>query len=571
MLGLFVIAALVSCSIKDDLHSDPSVLRFRGTMEQLDLDASTRAFAEHNTEAKKYYIRWNANDYVSIFEKTTLNAKYRFMGRNGDPSGGFTFVSKPEHGTSDPLGSNQYAIYPYEEYNTCNEDGVLTVYIPYNQIPYDDEFGVGARLLMVATAPDGDFGFKHVGAYIGVSLAGEGVKISSISFQSNNQEPLSGYPDVSFDSNGEPVVQFGRFSDARDIITMEFPTPVQLSSEESVFWLIVPATTLTGGYTLSVKDENGKAFVAKKTTGSLRLERKKFYPLHATVDTNIPVSSISLNKAELLLSVGSAETLNATVLPEDATDPAVTWISDNPGVATVDATGNVTAVAAGEAIITATAGDQSATCTVTVSNVVDYSLAITPTSSVINAGESQDYIATLTTTTNGTASTRTVTPTLLSSDDNVATIEGASAKGIKDGTVTITASYTPEGETEAVTATATLKVNNVISYDLVIDPAKDAEVNAGSEFTFKLMLTTTTNGVAGEPVNVAADASWTSSDTAIATIAEGVATGFKEGTVTITAKYTTPDGVEKTQTAPLKVNKNPNQAGDDVPIGGGSF
>ena len=109
----------------------------------------------------------------------------------------------------------------------------------------------------------------------------------------------------------------------------------------------------------------------------------------------------------------------------------------------------------------------------------------------------------------------------------------------------------------------------MFTYAVVIDPAEDAEVDAGSEFTFKLMLTTITNSEPGEPVNVASDATWSSSDDLVAIIAAGVATGVKEGNVSITAKYTTPDGAEKTLTAPLKVNKNPNQAGDDIPIGGG--
>ena len=52
--------------------------------------------------------------------------------------------------------------------------------------------------------------------------------------------------------------------------------------------------------------------------------------------------------------------------PDNATDKTVTWTSDKPAVATVDATGKVTAVAEGEATITAKAGDKTATCKVTV-------------------------------------------------------------------------------------------------------------------------------------------------------------------------------------------------------------
>ena len=81
----------------------------------------------------------------------------------------------------------------------------------------------------------------------------------------------------------------------------------------------------------------------------------------------ILVESVTLGKTELALVIGEADvTLTATVKPENATDPTVTWTSSNPAVATVDETGKVHAVAAGEATITATAGDKTATCKVTV-------------------------------------------------------------------------------------------------------------------------------------------------------------------------------------------------------------
>ena len=81
-----------------------------------------------------------------------------------------------------------------------------------------------------------------------------------------------------------------------------------------------------------------------------------------------PATGIALNKSELTLTAGNSDTsLTATVTPEGSTDTVV-WSTNKPAVATVDsATGKVTAVAPGEAIITATAGTKTATCTVKVS------------------------------------------------------------------------------------------------------------------------------------------------------------------------------------------------------------
>ena len=83
----------------------------------------------------------------------------------------------------------------------------------------------------------------------------------------------------------------------------------------------------------------------------------------------VPVSQITLNKAETSISVGNSETLTATVAPENAANKALTWASSDEDVATVAPDGTVTAVKAGAATITATAADgsgKSATCTVTV-------------------------------------------------------------------------------------------------------------------------------------------------------------------------------------------------------------
>ena len=79
--------------------------------------------------------------------------------------------------------------------------------------------------------------------------------------------------------------------------------------------------------------------------------------------TIVAVSSITLNQTELTKVMGGAVTLTATVAPDNATFKTVTWTTSNPAVATV-ADGVVTIVGVGSAIITAKAGDKTATCTV---------------------------------------------------------------------------------------------------------------------------------------------------------------------------------------------------------------
>ena len=317
LLGLLFMAVLASCGIKEDpqpdIQPDQSSYGFYGTMEELIPDVLTKAYAEYDEGLNKYFIYWNADDRVSIFEEGTYNREYYFTGRDSAPSGSFERVgTDPSHLTEEPIETGyQYAIYPYHQYNTCDSKGTLTVDIPARQTVSNDEFGVGARLLMVARDAEGKFGFKHVGAYIGVTLKGAGVSVASIAFRGNNDEILAGYPLVDFSSDGEPVMSFNpKDRDNSKEITMEFEEPVTLSSEETVFWLIVPATTLRGGYTLTVTDTQGGTF-QKKTTSSITLERKKLYHLRADVeivpnpdDTHVyaRASSVTLGGTYLIVS-----------------------------------------------------------------------------------------------------------------------------------------------------------------------------------------------------------------------------------------------------------------------------
>ncbi|MDE5836493.1 MAG: Ig-like domain-containing protein, partial [Paramuribaculum sp.] len=67
----------------------------------------------------------------------------------------------------------------------------------------------------------------------------------------------------------------------------------------------------------------------------------------------ISPESIALNITQAELTEGESVQLTANVSPENTTDKTVTWSSNDPGTATVDANGLVTAISEGEAIITA--------------------------------------------------------------------------------------------------------------------------------------------------------------------------------------------------------------------------
>lgn len=84
----------------------------------------------------------------------------------------------------------------------------------------------------------------------------------------------------------------------------------------------------------------------------------------------IALAGITLSKTSLTLKPDGTETLSCTFFPADATDISVSWKSSDETVATVDASGKVTALKIGSTTITATATNNpsiKATCDLIVS------------------------------------------------------------------------------------------------------------------------------------------------------------------------------------------------------------
>lgn len=152
------------------------------------------------------------------------------------------------------------------------------------------------------------------------------------------------------------------------------------------------------------------------------------------------VTGVSLNNTSLSLQEGETSTLEATVSPSNATNNAVTWSSSNTDVATVTASGVVTANSAGSATITCTTkdGSKTATCKVTVTKPVTTvsvtGVSLNKTSLSLTVGDSQKLTSTVQP---SNATNKSVT--WKSSSTAVATVDAnGNVKAVKAGSATIT-------------------------------------------------------------------------------------------------------------------------------------
>ena len=249
------------------------------------------------------------------------------------------------------------------------------------------------------------------------------------------------------------------------------------SSNESV------ATVDANGVVTTVAD--GEATITVSTTDGSELSAS----CKVTVKTNILATSLALDVTGASSAPNETLTLTATLLPEDVTNPALSWTSSNEAVATVDANGVVTAVADGEATITVSTTDGSelsASCKVTVkTNILATSLALDVTEASLAPNETLLLTATLL--------PEDVTNPLLSwssSNESVATVDANGVvTAVADGEATITVSTT-DGSDLSASCKVVVVTEEVVEYDNMIY-FEDVTVFTNSSVSHPLQLKNT--------------------------------------------------------------------------------
>ena len=178
--------------------------------------------------------------------------------------------------------------------------------------------------------------------------------------------------------------------------TAELPTNLpKLLPENSGYhleWRILKRGTYGASYVTeneNIKLENDKIIPIKAHTGSEKtqlelvavkdgsdtyktLPKTSHFYVTVTEAPVIELTGVTVAPTKVNLELNATYQLSAVKEPVNAAG-SLNWESSNPGVATVDSTGKVTAKAQGTAIITVSCGDKKDTCTVTVDHQHDYS------------------------------------------------------------------------------------------------------------------------------------------------------------------------------------------------------
>lgn len=265
---------------------------------------------------------------------------------------------------------------------------------------------------------------------------------------------------------------------------------------------------------------------------------KNIYGVDA--EGNVLVSEISLNKTNIHLNVNQTYKLSAYVTPVVAANKKVNWSSSNSGVATVDTVGLVTAIADGTAIISATTTDGtnlSASCMVTASSIPVSSISLNKTSATLYLNQTVQLTATVSP---SNATDRSIVWS--TSDNSIASVTSTGlVTAIAPGNAIITAS-TADGSNLSATCAITVKAYVT---SLTLDQSA-VTILEGDTITLipTILPTYATNQ----------SLYWSSNNTSVATVNNGVVVGRAGGGVTITAKTT--DGSNLSATCKITVVPN---------------
>ena len=357
-----------------------------------------------------------------------------------------------------------------------------------------------------------------------ITAAAEGQSASTTQFQvlSNVLTSLSVTP-------SNPSIDAGATQQFRAIGTYQDGTTADLSSQ--VTW------ASSNPAALSV-DENGNAIAVSSGSGSITVSAQSGGATGAVSFTILPagtatLSSIAVTPANGSVAAGTTSQLTATGTYSDGSTRNLTntvaWSSSNASVATVSSTGVASGVVAGMVTIQAQFGSVTGQAPLTVTTATLSSVAVSPTTSTISVGNTQQFTLTGTFT-DGSMQNVTSAASWTSSAPSTASISSAGlARGASVGSVQFTGTYGGRGATTGV-----VQVTAASLVSVAVSP-NSAQIADGATQQFTLTGTYSD----GTTSDLSASATWTSSAPGTATIGAmtGLATGVTTGGVQFTATY----------------------------------
>ncbi len=211
---------------------------------------------------------WNEGDAVSIFNRSTGNECWLFLGKTGSTEG---TLARAETITGLPT-DRIVGIYPYDNFHEL-DDGLLWVTIPDKQTYAKNSYGMGDNI-MIASSQDENLTFCNLFGWLKLQLTGEGA-VSKIIFKGNESEPLTGLALI------DPVsLDYILDDGAGTTLTLNCPDGVELSETPTSFFIGLLPQIFQSGFTLTVTFKDGSA-LTKTTENKIDIRRNHILPMSA--------------------------------------------------------------------------------------------------------------------------------------------------------------------------------------------------------------------------------------------------------------------------------------------------
>ena len=249
------ILTLVSCSSENgEIVADNEtnkLMTFTATQEGDAVNTKTALSSDGNT------IIWQTNDKISIFDGKGNQA---FALKTGAGTNSATF-----EGTASEAGTYT-AIYPYQQNATLSDGNVTNVTLPATQKAIEGGFDPTAALMM-AQSENTSLQFKNVVGYVKVK---PNFACSKIVLRSGSaSEYLAGTGTLTYNS-GDPTFNFSESNSKSHSITLEG----NIKSEKT-YYIAVPTTQLTAGWTISFTTSDRSNVYTRKSIKDITFTRNK--------------------------------------------------------------------------------------------------------------------------------------------------------------------------------------------------------------------------------------------------------------------------------------------------------
>lgn len=255
-MSIAMLMAMASCSSSDDAveeikeESKLVPMTFTATQES---NAVTRS-ALNNSNG----VDWQAGDEISVFDGTGAGCNHQFS-LTGDASlGKFSGIASSE-------ATSFTAVYPYTEGATLGEDGSVSgITLPAEQTAYKDSFDPKAALMMAYSTDKSKLDFKNAVSLVKVTTQ---FACKKIVLSANEDIAGTGTLTMTFD-NDTYTSSFTFNSGSSKTITLKPATGE--SFDAGTYYIVVPPTTLTNGFSISfINSDDSKAYTRKSTKNNI--------------------------------------------------------------------------------------------------------------------------------------------------------------------------------------------------------------------------------------------------------------------------------------------------------------